>query len=405
MDWPLAGFSGMQIREYGTWTWFGEPGSAPEPLLGEVRKRFGAYPGPEHMDVTRVPSALAGFRDRLVAGVAKKSEVTRWLMREHAWDMLFVTFGEPHGAGHYLWHVEDPDYPSHPVGGVRGLGHPVRDVYAAVDRAIGELLAAAGDGATVLIFSGDGMGPNFSGCHHIPPMLSRMGLLRAPEAGGKPGLAKRLRQMIPLTVRESITRCLPKHRRHSLATGWMNSGIDWSGTKAFLVPNSNEAYVRLNLAGREPLGRVGADEAAALLRQLKGDFAQLLNPANGELAAERVTIVDDAFPGPERPHLPDLVVSWRNEARVGDRLAAPSCGEVHGRPPHDVPPFYTGNHRALAFCAGRGPDIGAGSAIKDGHIVDIPATVMALCDVDAPPWLEGRPWNELTRQSALATVR
>ncbi len=62
------------------------------------------------------------------------------------------------------------------------------DVYAAVDRALGELLAAAGDDTTVLVISGDGMGPNYSGCHHIPPMLSRMGLLRSADAGSqRPG--------------------------------------------------------------------------------------------------------------------------------------------------------------------------------------------------------------------------
>jgi predicted AlkP superfamily phosphohydrolase/phosphomutase len=405
MDWPLDGFRGVQIREYGTWTWFGEPGSSPAPMLGEIRRRFGPYPGPEHMDVTQVPANLARFRDRLVAGATKKAEVTRWLMREHAWDMLFVTFGEPHGAGHYLWHVEDALYPSHPPGGVRGLPNPVRDVYVAVDRAIGEILTAAGDEVTVLVFSGDGMGPNYSGCQHIPPMLSRMGLLRAPETTGRPGLAKRLRQMIPLSAREWITRCLPKQQRHMLATGWMNTGIDWAATKAFLVPNSNEAYLRLNLEGREPLGRVAGDEAAAILRQLEGDFARLFNPANGELAAERVTVVDDVFPGPERRHLPDLVVSWRNEARVQDRLAAPGCGEIQGRAAYQVSPFYTGNHRALAFCAARGPRLSSGGMVTGGHILDIPPTVMALCGVDAPPWFEGRPWGAVAEHRAVEAAR
>ena len=158
------------------------------------------------------------------------------------------------------------------------------------------------------------------------------------------------------------------------------------------MPNSNEAYVRLNLAGREPLGRVGGDEAAAVLDALGGELGGLVNPDNGIDAAERVTLVDAAFAGPERPHLPDLVVSWRHEARIGARLVAPSCGEVSGCAPHQVSPFYTGNHRALAFVAGRGPGIGAG------------ATVLALLGVDAPSWFEGRAWEEALGRRLAAVV-
>lgn len=395
MDGPLDGFRGIQIREYGTWTWFGEPGSAPAATLAEIVRRFGRYPAPEHMDVTRVPADLVWFRDQLVRGAATKAAATAWLLREQPWDMAFVTFAEPHGAGHYLWHVEDRDYPSHPAGGVRGLPHPVRDVYAAVDQAIGAVLAAVDDTVTVLVFSGDGMGPNYAGSHHVGPILARLDLLHSSGAAGKPGLLKRLRQMLPLAARETITRCLPRQRRHALATAWMNSGIDWERTKAFLVPNSNEAYVRLNLAGREPMGRLGPDEAAALLAQLDGELAGLVNPDNAIGAAERVTLVDAAFPGSERPHLPDLVVSWRHAARIGERLAAPSCGEVHGCAPHQVSPFYTGNHRALAFVAGRGPAIGAGASLRGAHILDIPATVLALLGVDLPRWFEGRAWDEV----------
>lgn len=404
MDGPLDGFRGIQIREYGTWTWFGEPGSSPASMLAEIERRFGRYPAPEHMDVTRVPGDLVRFRDQLVRGAATKARVTSWLLGEHPWDMAFVTFGEPHGAGHYLWHVEDRDYPSHPSGGVPGLPHPVRDVYVAVDQAIGAILAAVGDGVTVLVFSGDGMGPNYTGGHLVAPILSRMDLLHSSGAGGRPSLLKRLRQMLPLGAREAITRCLPRRRRHELATAWMNSGIDWERTKAFLVPNSNEAYVRLNLAGREPLGRVGGDEAATVLEALGGELGGLVNPDNGIDAAERVTLVDAAFPGPERPHLPDLVVSWRHEARIGERLMAPSCGEVSGCAPHQVSPFYTGNHRALAFVAGRGPGIGAGATLRGAHIVDLPATVLALLGVDAPAWFEGRPWDEVLGRKLAAVV-
>ncbi|MGH6942874.1 MAG: alkaline phosphatase family protein, partial [Geminicoccaceae bacterium] len=138
MDHPLEHFGGIQILEYGTWTWFGEPGTAPPGLRKEIVRRFGAYPSPEHSKVVDVPD-VRWFRDRLLAGVETKARVVRWLLEEHPFDLAFVTFGEPHGAGHYLWHVGDPDYPSHPMNAT-ALGHPLRDVYEAVDRSIGAIL-------------------------------------------------------------------------------------------------------------------------------------------------------------------------------------------------------------------------------------------------------------------------
>ncbi len=111
MDYPLPGFGGLQILEYGTWTWFGSPGSTPRGLRRELTRAVGPYPGPEHLHVLSVPDP-APFRDRLVEGARTKGRAARWLLTTKPWDMVFVSFGEPHGAGHYLWHTGDPLHPA-----------------------------------------------------------------------------------------------------------------------------------------------------------------------------------------------------------------------------------------------------------------------------------------------------
>ena len=124
MNAPVAGFGGIEILEYGTWTWFDQPRSTPEGLWKEIRARFGAYPAPEHTKVHGRPEPHR-FRDALVAGAAVKGALGRWLMREQPWDFLFFNFAEPHPAGHYLWHLQDSDYPLHP-GEPRGPGPAAR---------------------------------------------------------------------------------------------------------------------------------------------------------------------------------------------------------------------------------------------------------------------------------------
>ncbi len=401
MDRPVApDFRGIQVREYGTWTWFTEPGSHPSGLHREIVRRFGRYPAPEHLDQVTIPDLLR-FRDTLVLAARVKGEVLAWLLTEHPWRVAFVNFAEPHGGGHYLWHGGDPDYPLRPDPPLPEGVHPLRDVYRAVDAAIGRVLEAVGEETTVLVFSGDGMGPNHSGSHLVAPLLHALDLLHASGLGGgagdaadgpKAGLAQRLRTLIPLPVRQSLSRCLPRAVRQRLAMKWMNSGIDWSRTRAFCIPNSNEGYVRLNLAGREPEGIVGAgEEAEALLDRLAREFAGLVHPVTGRRCAHGVHRIDAVFPGDQRVHLPDLVVSFDPAARITTAVEAPTAGRIEGPAPWEVPAHYTGNHRPNAFLFARGPRVVREAAVERPHIVDIPASVLAMAGVTPPAHLEGRP--------------
>lgn len=403
MNYPLAGFGGVQILEYGTWTWFSDPAATPKPVWREIIRRFGPYPAPEHAKVLDVPEP-SRFRDQLVAGARVKGDVARWLLREQPWDMAFITFGEPHGAGHYLWHAGDPSYPSYPAGGVAGAEHALRDVYAAVDRAIGAILQEVGDSTTVLVVSGDGMGPNYSGCHLMPDMLRRLGFFSSANGGtsnGKnssaqrprKGAASMLRQAIPLSVRQAITRCMPRSLHYRLSMKWVNADIDWARSSVFCIPNANEGYFRVNLAGREPQGIVAPGAYDELLGELEARLVELAVPSSGTAAADRVFRADRVFPGAERRHLPDLSVTWNPDARVLGELESEACGVIRGAANYEVAPYYTGNHRPNAFVLARGPRLSRGATLADGHIVDIPPTIFALLGVDPPMHFEGRAWT------------
>jgi predicted AlkP superfamily phosphohydrolase/phosphomutase len=399
MDARLPEFGGIQILEYGTWTWFSEPGSSRPGLYDEIVKRFGPYPAPEHSNQVTIPEQLR-FRDQLIRAAEVKAKAARWLLAEHPWELAFVTFGELHGGGHYLWHSGDPDYPLYPQGGLPGAPHPLREVYAAVDAAIGEIVATLDDRTLLLIVSGDGMGPNYSGSHLMPELLHRLGLFFAPSVGQsrsdgapapKQGLAAAVRGMIPLSVRQSITRCLPRSVRYQLSTKWMNADIDWSRTRAFCIPNSNEGYFRVNLRGREPQGTVAdGEDCRQLVALLKAELEALTNPSSGQRAAHAVHVMDATFAGAERQHLPDVVISWDFDARVLNRVQGPGCGLVAGKCGYETPAYYSGNHRPNAFVLGYGAGVATGGPDPEGgHIVDVAPTIFAALGVDAPAHFEG----------------
>ena len=405
MDAPLAGFRGTQILEYGTWTWFSDPSGTPARIHRELLRRFGPYPAPEHSKVLTVPEPN-GFRDALVAGARRKGEVVRWLLGAAEWDMAFIGFGETHGAGHYLWHVGDAEFPSHAADTPASLASALRDVYVAVDEALGAILDGLDRSTTVLVMSGDGMGPNYSGCHLLPEALHRLGLFHGAGVGAaattdaprkKRGLAAVVRQAIPLGVRQSVTRCLPRSVHYRLSMKWVNGAIDWDRSKVFCIPNSNEGYLRVNLRGRDSRGIVqpGA-EYAELLAQVEARVSELAVPA-GRRAVHRVYRPGERYPGSEQPHLPDLSVTWDAEARTLGSLESPACGRIEGRAGYQIAPYYTGNHRPTAFVGVAGPGVAAGVLPDGGTILDLAPTVFALLGEAPPAHFQGRAWRGLVR--------
>jgi predicted AlkP superfamily phosphohydrolase/phosphomutase len=176
---------------------------------------------------------------------------------------------------------------------------------------------------------------------------------------------------------------------------WANANIDWTGTKAFCIPNANEAYIRLNVKGREPQGIVARGTAyAELISELQTCLKALMNPQTGRVATRQVVCNDDIFPGPRREYLPDLVVNWDIDAKVLSKLRSDRCGLIGGNAAgYEITPYYTGNHKPTAFALARGPKIAEKARCTGGHIVDIAPTILAMLGVDPPKQMDGHIWS------------
>src|SRR5262249_21480507 len=162
-------------------------------------------------------------------------------------------------------------------------------------------LASAGEDTLVLLVSGDGMGPNYSGSHLLEHALQQSGDLAkagsvdGAPAHGRPSVASRIRSMIPPGIRMAVSNALLSHQAQDrMSMRWKIAGIAWERTRAYVIENANEGYIRVNLKGREPLGIVetGA-EYHALCDQICRTAATMTNPATGRPAALAVHKVDD----------------------------------------------------------------------------------------------------------------
>jgi len=415
MTCPLQHFNGVQIVDWGSWSRFWEPSITPASLKQEMEKKFGPYPAEDHSKVGLAPPPdCQGFQRRLLAAVEKKTEVVKWLMDKGDWDLFLVVFGEAHPAGHYFWHFDDPSYGAHPQKGAGTLQHALRDIYVALDKALGEILQQADSRTTVFLLSCDGMGPNYSGSHILTDLLTRMALLNnqnigkdgrlgeKPEGANKPGQSKTdilstIRNMIPRRIRVGVSKALlPRYVNEKLSLHWKTAGISWHQTRAFLIDNANEGYIRINLKGREPQGIVEpGKDYESFCEQIYQAAKGMINPASGELAASSVIKTDDVYRGPCRSHMPDVIIHWNEDAKVTTELLTENYGLARSQEPGwAVSPFYTGNHRPNAFAVIVGAGIPKGLVLEGASILDLAPTILARYGFEPPDYMDGKVLSE-----------
>jgi predicted AlkP superfamily phosphohydrolase/phosphomutase len=154
-----------------------------------------------------------------------------------------------------------------------------------------------------------------------------------------------------------------------------------------VVNNTAHGALRLNLIGREPAGKVapGADYER-LLDTLSEDFSAVVNVETGRPVVNAIYRCDELYPGPERPHLPDLFIDWTNEAPVR-AVASNRMPTVEGAYRY----VRSGEDRPDGIYVICGRDIQSGSQAPTVRCMDFAPTFAGLLDVSLADGIDGRP--------------
>lgn len=431
LDVPLSGISdglnGIQTVEwvshdsnYGFRTW-------PPALKAEIEQSFGLHPLVGSCNaIGRTGADFKRFRDTLVSGVARKGELTRHYLGQGGWDFFMQVFTESHCVGHQCWHLHDTGHPGHDRDLVAAAGDPVREVYAAIDRAIGEIIAAAGQDALIVVLAGHRMAHKFGATFLLPDILTRLGVAvaRAPRQQPGPSAGSLGRLDAALTwcwqhIPESIQRRLGGIRAG--LRGWIDSSgpsgpalpkllssLDPARSRCFIVDNGFAvAGIRLNLVGREPQGliRRGAD-ADAFCAHLTEDLMALIDADTGRPVVRNVVRTADLFEGDHLDDLPDLLVEWDDTKPLGSanagnsggshvRITSPKTGVIEGTNVY----CRTGDHRPEGMFMALGPDIRPGKLDRTVSIMDFAPTISEVLGVELPN-VDGRPIAEIVEAMA-----
>ena len=350
---PLAG--GPNVVQLADWLPHGEDGpvavSCPPGVAADLPERFRVDPGFSCHAARTTVAELAALRARVDRHLALRTALAATWLRDEAWDVFLAVFAESHCIGHHCWHLHDPAHPRHDPAARAALGDPVRDVHRALDGALAELLDRCGPETTVIVFSLMGMATTFLGSTRLVDEVLRRLDARADGDGLR---ARSQRALARLRGRDG----------------------DVGESRAFAVHTDSVASaIRVNLAGREPNGRVAADAYDEYCRFVAAAFGSLVDPASGRRLVQEVVRVAERYPGPRAAAFADLLVVWDAPAPI-TAVASEAIG-VLDRRPHVDPP---GNHRPGGWLIAAGPGLASGAAAPLA-IVDVAPTVAARVGV------------------------
>ena len=210
------------------------------------------------------------MRHRLLEAPKRAAEAAATLLSQESFDLVWITLSASHLAGH--WFLEPARLPQDQFDTrtKKALDTALGDAYAAVDEAMAYILAALPPETDLIVLSPSGMKPNASRSHLLPGMLQALLAGSSTEKNHRApgGSLWCLRAAVPRGLRAWVARVLPDRLTLELTARLETRGVDWTKTRAFMVPSGDCGYVRLNLRGREREGIVSPDEADALLDEI-----------------------------------------------------------------------------------------------------------------------------------------
>lgn len=297
------------------------------------------------------------------------------------WSALMVQFQNLDPFQHRCWRLLNVDH--------SGIDNPPWNEAAAsvlngLDQAIGMLCElAVRRSAHILVVSDHGFGP----CHGriaVNRILAAAGLVRVHSPIGR---MRHTLQLAADRVRlHSLKKLNPKARRASFAASIdAQFPFDWKRTRAFAPHQDTAAMVYLNTRDRNPVAPLATplqiDEAR---NEAAIALATARHPETGlPLFPEVISLAEEFNIDPAESGYPDLIALPDQAYWVRSK---PRAGESWVEPDPNLP----GTHRMEGVVALAGAGISPGSGL-DAQLRDIAPSVLTLCGVAVPPFMQGKP--------------
>jgi predicted AlkP superfamily phosphohydrolase/phosphomutase len=401
---PLAGLRGCQlanwagVKSFNTAT--AQRLAEPPSLLEEARRVAGDLAEVSAYERATDPREDQRALRSFVKRIGQKGALCRHVFKKETFELVVVGFSDGHSSSHRFWDYR-PTGRRHGDDAAQscGLEGAIAEVYQAIDREIGRLLAELPGDSNVFVVSMFGVKDQFPTDDLLETFCRRLDYQAVADrerARWRP--LSWARSAVPLHWRSNVSRRLPLRIQERLQADRIRSEADWAKTRAFALPSINTGFLRVNLRGREPEGIVDPDGGYdELLGEIETELGKLKDARTGERVVERITRTATFAGGPPAA-LPDLFIEWIASDHFMDRISHPQAEWVRTEPWYDRSSY----HSLGGFVAAAGPSITARGAVGEMGILDFAPTFLRLLDLP-PQAVRGRVLHRLIDPAALST--
>lgn len=387
----------------------------PREFYAEMTRAVGPYAVTDFQELTIGPGWHADALPKILAGVDRKRDLARYVLRREPWDCFMVLFGEADTASHHFWMFADPGSPRFDPEGARRFGGALRDVYRRLDAAVGALVAELPADASILVASDHGFGGAGTSVLHLNRWLADRGWLtfRRGRHGAGAAVARAIRRValaaLPRALQERLVRRGGRDLARRLESWSRFAAIDMPRTRAFSEELNYAPSIWLNVRGRDPEGQVEPGSAYdALVEEISAALLSWRHPDSRAPIVRHVHRRAALYDGPATDEAPDLVIELALEDGYSFPCLPTAPSETRSvrrleRREHVAGKGggMNGSHRAdgLWVLAGKGvapmPEAGA-------SIVDVAPSILHLAGLAVPSWMDGRVLPGVTGSVAIA---
>jgi predicted AlkP superfamily phosphohydrolase/phosphomutase len=400
LTYPPRPVNGVLISGFPTPTSRGDY-TYPKALLPELKEKFGNI----HIHKPTVLYSKGKeqmITDAVQAATHQQTEITAYLMKKLDWSLTVSVFDATDVLGHYFWAYLDPNHPKYDPKLAEPVRKMVEDIHVELDKAIGELMALAGEDSLRFVISDHGFGPVYYGVYVNNWLLDQgyMHFKTTPKVKVKYWAYRHglhtynlLRIAEKLSLVKSIESAYAQ--KSFLASLMKNASlsfddIDWSRTSVYSMGNLGQLFV--NIKGREPQGCVLPQDARPLIEELKVKLAKLEDPSTHRRMFDQIYSRWDVFSGDAGKVAPDIVFFDEEMKYSAHRMFELGSNKLVS--PH---PIYSGNHKmdGILFVEGKGVKRDPGSKEIRPNLIDLATTRLHFLGSRIPNDMDGRILQEI----------
>lgn len=334
---------------------------------------------------------LIGLKNEILNEIESKIQLVKFLSKKTNWDLLMVVFSAPHISGHKFWdttNLESRDSGNDNM----ELTNALKQIYIACDQALGRLLDLLPINATYLVCSLHGMGANQSRGIVLPEILEKILNKDSKSSSSKPNFLSSLRMKIPADFRHRIKEQLPIPLQDRLSAFWRMGRMKSTKSSAFVLPYDYNAYVQVNLIGREKYGVVSpGEEYENLINKISRGITSFRDADTDEPIVDKILRREElGLEGEYLEKFPDLTIRWKHTPAANHRaLHSNKYGTIPWPTPGRIPEGRSGEHRYQGFLIAVGEKFPPNAFLDGMRIVDLAPTILDLLGLKKLPEMEG----------------